>query len=177
MPLIDVNLKDFIDMMNNAYDMDDHCKTVIKEMNIKAQHESGLYVRGFPDKVIRNNDGTYTVIDYKTGKTIKHNDEDPDTVLQCILYGYILEHNDKVKKIIKDNNPKVSGFEYRYIKVKERVNNFSSMITMNQYYEALNNKLKEIKESYDTGIFNPNLEHCKDCYYKEVCPRRKKDNE
>nr|MCR4880192.1 PD-(D/E)XK nuclease family protein [Bacilli bacterium] len=104
-----------------------------------------------------------SVVDYKTGRKIKHNVNDFSTISQCVVYAYILEH---VKKL------KVSNYEYRYIRLKDRVTNINDGLNMDECYNELEKALLEIKEAYDTGKFTIKHGHCKECYYAPLCKER-----
>lgn len=95
----------FLDMMKTAYPMAPHRKVILKEEEIHCEHESGVKLHGFPDRVEELDDGTCLVVDFKAGRDIKHTPDDIDTCLQIVLYAYIMEQK----------GYKISGGEYRYI--------------------------------------------------------------
>lgn len=154
--------EEFANMMGNAYEMDENEKTLFKEEDVKCEHrESGILIHGFPDKVIGLSNGHYKVIDYKTGRNISHDPEDPTSMIQGTIYSYILKHT---------KNVEVDGFEFRYIRQKHSV--YSK--DMNDYYNNLTEILKRLKTSLETGVFNPASKSvCSDCYWKDICNKRK----
>lgn len=165
--LVEMERKNFLSMMGNAYEMEDNALTAFKEEDKSCLHEeSGIRIHGFPDKVIKNNDGTYRVIDYKTGKRIKHDVEDIESMTQCTIYSYIIEHVFK--------NAKVTSFEYWYLNAKKKIYSTDNEHDMKYHYDNLSVTLKAFSESINKGSFEPDFDHCKDCYYKAVCPRSKK---
>lgn len=164
--LVENSKNDFIDMMVNAYEMEGNEKTFFKEKDIVCLHsESGVTIHGFPDKVVKNVDGTFKIVDYKTGRKVKHSISDVASMIQCTIYAYNLEHRFK--------NAKVTSFEYWYLRLKEKVYSNDETIDMSYHYAKLTEVLKALKEALDTGIFEPNQSACKNCYYSSVCKRRK----
>ena len=162
-PLLKVSTEEFLEMMKNAYEMGKYdYKTLLKEEDLYCKHEeTGLMIHGLPDKVIRNSNGDCYVVDYKTGRTLKHFTSDLDSLIQCIFYCYILQH--------KKHYP-MAGFVFRYLRLNHKV---ESDRTMQEYYDHLDNVLRQIKACYDTGVFEPNGS-CTYCYFKDVCPRKHK---
>ena len=160
-PLINVNKAEFLEMMSNAYDLDDGAETILKEEDLYYKEpKSGLIIHGLPDKVIKGSKG-YIAIDYKTGRKVKHKLDDIKSLIQCIVYCYILE---------KKKHFPMSGFIFRYLRSKT---NISSDLPMMDYYKVLEDTLMEIKTSFTTGKFEENVKHCRDCYYKDICRRKK----
>ena len=49
-----------------------------------------------------------TVVDFKTGRNIKHVDDDPKTCLQVLIYAYLCEQNNQGQKITQG--------EFRYLR-------------------------------------------------------------
>ncbi|MCR4601316.1 MAG: PD-(D/E)XK nuclease family protein [Clostridia bacterium] len=101
----------FLEMMETAYDMDPHRQVVLKEENIHCEHESGVKLHGFPDRVEKLDDGSYLVVDFKSSRSIRHAADDINTCLQIVIYAYLMEQR----------GLKVSGGEFRYIRLGETV--------------------------------------------------------
>lgn len=156
-------LEDFLDMMDNAYEMEaGDVKKVLKEEDLYySDHNTGLIIHGLPDEVIRLSSGEYFAVDYKTGGSKKHFLHDINSLIQCIVYCYILE---------RKRHYSMKGFEYRYIKLHDSV---ISDKPMNEYYNYLEVLLTDMKNSFDSGEFLPNLDYCSKCYYRDVCRRKK----
>ncbi|MBR1671074.1 MAG: UvrD-helicase domain-containing protein [Butyrivibrio sp.] len=96
----------FAEMMQTAYRMDPKRRVVLSEEDIECIHESGVKIHGFPDRVEKLDDGTHLIVDFKTGRRVKHASDDIDTCLQVLIYAYLME-----KK-----GYKISGCEYRYLR-------------------------------------------------------------
>ena len=164
-PLKEKIKEEFVEMMKNAYQMDGCYEKVIAEKDFYIDHSCGLSIHGYPDAVIKKSNGKYHIIDYKTGRSITHDEAKPETLLQLITYAYILSNQEK-------NPLDVESFEFQYIRLNRRVD---SNRPMQEYYDVLDLYLKQIKESYETGVFNTceNGKVCEKCYFKDVCTRKK----
>ena len=157
--LLNKNKQEFLSIMDNAYELDDGSLTVLKETYLKCQEtKSKLWIHGMADKVIKKGND-YIAIDYKTNRSIKHKLEEPETLIQCILYCYVLN---KVKKL------PMKRFIFRYLRLKEDI---TSDKDINEYYKVLEDVLARIKNSFDIGEFKPNYEKCEKCYFRNVCQR------
>ena len=159
----------FVNMMTNAYDMENNEVTAFREENVEYSDKKktfGLRVHGFPDKVIDNKDGTYRVVDYKTGNSVRHEVTDIPSMIQCTLYSFILENTQK--------DAKVTSFEYRYLKNKAQVFSTEEGKTMKDHYNNLTNVLQELRTAVDTGVFEkrPSDDNCKYCNVKHACKHK-----
>ena len=156
----------FLKMMQNAYEMEGNEQTAFREKDIYyTDKETGLRIHGFPDKVIKNSDGTYRIVDYKTGHKVKHKVDDIPSMIQCTLYAYILEKNRHIK---------VTSFEYRYLRNKVIVYSTNLGYTMDTHYANLEATLNDLKYALETGKFiDQEKSVCKDCYFKAVCSKNK----
>jgi len=103
---------DFLLMMNTAFSMETQNEIFLKEEDIECEHECGIKIHGFPDRVEKLDDGTYCVVDFKTGREKEHIDDDPVSCFQALIYAYILE---------KTKNICVSRVEFRYLRLGEVV--------------------------------------------------------
>lgn len=157
---------DFIKTMDNAYEMETSAEVVSAEEDFSYTHETGIRIHGFPDKVISFKPGHYYVVDYKTGRKVKHDVDSPADMSQCTIYSYLFS---KYKK-----GAIIDGFEYRYIRTKDVVTSADSGQNMDYHYAKLTEILTEFKQSLETGVFLPNQKHCHDCFIKEKCRNRKK---
>ena len=167
---VDNMKQEFLLCAENGYDMElfHNSPSVLREEDVTCIHQpSGLKIHGFPDKVEKLNDGTYRVVDYKTGEKIKHNANDLDSVLQGAHYAYILEHDKKLKAKL-GSSVKVSEFVFRYLKSKEEISSYEFNHVIKDYLDNLDERLKAIANAIKTGKFNKTGD-CKSCYYKSVC--------
>ena len=157
----------FLDMMETAYRIDPHREVVLGEKDIECCHESGVRIHGFPDRVEKLEDGTYLIVDFKSGQKIKHKENDIDTCLQIMIYAYLMEHQ-------KDSSIKISGGEYRYIKLGKTV----SCKYDDEIKQALAQKLEEFKQaiiSFDFPVSenadcsNNEKNPCTYCKFGMIC--------
>lgn len=158
--------KEFLETMSNAYDMEKDFDVEIAEKDIYFTHkESGVRIHGLPDKVIKAKENHYYVVDYKTGRKVKHDVDSAPDMVQCTMYSYLFEHFKK--------GSTVDGFEYRYIRTGDVVDSHDNEHTMMDHYENLTEILKELKQAIKTGNFEPNQKHCSGCYMKDYCRKKK----
>ncbi len=157
---------DFLKTMDNAYEMENNAQVVSAEEDFSCVHESGVRIHGFPDKVISFKPGHYQVVDYKTGRKVSHDVDDPADMSQCTIYSYLFSKYQP--------DAIIDGFEYRYIRTKDVVRSGDSGQNMEYHYSKLNEILTEFKQSLETGIFKPNHKHCHGCFVKEKCRNAKK---
>ncbi len=170
-PLIAINAENekqkFLEMMEKGYDMDPHRKVVLAEEDIECIHEVGVIIHGFPDRVEQLSDGTYLIVDYKTGRNKEHNEDDPQTCLQVLIYAYLMEHRQK-------NPVTVSGGEFRYITLGESV----TCKYDDETKEGLKNLLKDFKSGIESGEYPlpdfqmTDKDPCKYCKYGAICGKQ-----
>lgn len=151
----------FLDIMERAYRLDPHNEVEISEQKLNCLHaETGVAIQGYPDRVERKADGTCTIVDFKTGKVIKHETDDIETCLQTVLYAYMLEQQ----------GYKVNGGEFRYLDLQQVV----SCKYDNDIKQQLKAKLQSFKQVMENGDFKPVTETeqkvvCKYCGFGTIC--------
>ena len=129
----------FLDMMETAYNMDPHREVVLEEEDIHSVHETGVKLHGYPDRVEKLDDGSYLIVDFKTGRSISHEQDDINTCLQIVIYAYLMEQK----------GFKISGGEYRYIRLNETV----TCRYDQEMKKALSDKLSEFKRCMEKADF------------------------
>lgn len=144
----------FLEMMENAYETDPHRKVVLKEEDIHTMHPSGVKLHGFPDRVEELEDGSVLIVDYKTGRNVKHTENDFYSCLQVIIYAYLME----------SLGYKVSGCEYRYIRRGQTV----TCKYDDEMRSRLNDCLELFKQMMLAGDF-PCGYACDYCKYEGIC--------
>lgn len=171
-PLISKNVEPkktlFVEMMENAYNTDPKPRreVVLKEEDIHCEHEVGIKLHGFPDRVERLEDGTCLIVDYKTGNKIKHIQNDPNTCLQVLIYAYLMEKM----------GYKISSCEYRYIRLGQTVTCDWNEDTKNGLAMVLNQFKHDMRfGEFYTHVPNPDdkdaIDPCKFCKYGTVCDK------
>lgn len=152
----------FLKILMNAYDQDPDNEVVSAEEKKHVVHESGVKIKGIPDRVEKLQNGEYIIADFKTGAHFKHKKDDIDTCLQVVVYAYMME---------KSGIP-VSGCEYRYLR--------NPKIIPCRYDEdmkkCLTDKLTVFKNALEKGDFpcTENEDNCKYCTFKGFCGKGKK---
>lgn len=144
----------FLEMMENAYETDPHRKVVLKEEDIHTVHDSGVKLRGFPDRVEELEDGSVVIVDYKTGRNVKHTEDDFYSCLQVIIYAYLME----------SLGYKVSGCEYRYIRRGQTVTC--------KYDDEMRSKLNDCLELFKQMMLDGDFPcgyACDYCKYEGIC--------
>jgi CRISPR/Cas system-associated exonuclease Cas4 (RecB family) len=158
----------FVEMMENAYEMDPHREVALKEEDIHCVHETGVKIHGLPDRVEKLDDGSYLIVDFKTGRKLSHVKDDINTCLQVMIYAYLMEQK----------GFKVAGGEYRYLRLGETVTC--------KYDDEMKNALKErlnfFKESMEKGEFplpdfGGDTDPCKYCKYGAICGKNSVESE
>ena len=159
-PLVAQNTEEekdlFLDMMETAYNMDPHREVVLKEENVHCTHENGVKIHGYPDRIEKLDDGSYLVVDFKSGRTLSHVEDDIDTCLQIVIYAYLMEQK----------GYKISGGEFRYVRLGETV--------PCKYDDEMKRKLKEkldiFKQCMESGDFPiSDLADTKEADEKDPC--------
>ncbi len=158
----------FLQMMDTAYEMDPHREVALKEADVNCVHESGVKIHGLPDRVEKLDDGSYLIVDFKTGRKVSHVQDDIGTCLQVLIYAYLMEHK----------GFKISGGEYRYLRLGEVV----TCKYDDEMKNALLQRLNEFKESMLKGEFPlPQPEEganpCRYCKYGNICGKASAESE
>lgn len=171
-PLISKSVDDkktqFLEMMEIAYTTNPKREVVLKEEDIHAEHEVGIKLHGFPDRVERLEDGTCLIVDYKTGNKVKHIPNDPHTCLQVLVYAYLMEKE----------GYKVSGCEYRYIRLGQTVTcawDEESKSGLSQILAEFFHDMRFgefYRNKTDAEIEDPDaIDPCKFCKYVPICDK------
>ena len=105
----------------------------------------------------QTNDGSYLLVDYKSGSKLKHEKDDIESCLQVVLYAYILEKN----------GYKVKECQYRYISLDD-------VITC-RYDDEMRSLLAEKMNDFKDHLLNLRFEAtgsedvCKYCGFRSIC--------
>ncbi|MBQ8965149.1 PD-(D/E)XK nuclease family protein [Ruminococcus sp.] len=150
---------EFMEMAENAFAMNAGDGSVVSaEEAYSVEHEkSGLTLYGLPDRVAVNDKGEATIIDYKSGRKVKHIKDDIDSCLQTVIYAYML----------RQQGLNVTGCEYRYVRKNEVVPcRYDSDME-----QKLDSKLAEFAEALKNCTFecNPGDDNCKYCRLGGIC--------
>lgn len=157
---IDEAKEQFLEIMETAYKMDPGREVALKEEDIHCVHSTGVKLHGYPDRVEKLDDGTYLIVDFKSGRNVDHEEDDIYTCLQVVIYAYLMEQK----------GYKVSGGEFRYIRLGETVRC--------KYDDDIKAQLTDILEQFKSDLDSFNVakvyageeDNCKYCGYKNsIC--------
>lgn len=157
---VDSERDSFLEMMENAYKTDPRRKVILKEEDIHCTHSSGVKLHGFPDRVEELEDGSVLIVDFKTGRTVNHEQDDIETCLQVVIYAYLME----------SKGYKVSGGEFRYIKAGKTI----TCRYDDEIKAKLSDKLELFKKMMLSGDFPCGMA-CDFCKYGDICNRSSED--
>jgi len=138
---------DFIEMMESAYDNDPHREVVLKEQDIFCEHSSGVKIHGLPDRVEKLDNGSYVVVDFKSGRNVKHIQDDINSCLQVVIYAYLMEQQ----------GFDISHGEFRYLRSGETVTCKYDMEMKLQLDDILSG-FKECLANFDFASITDNAE-------------------
>jgi len=148
---------EFMNTVRNGYNRAVNLRITESEQSIEMQYDCGITVHGRPDSIAELPDGTYRIIDYKTGRTVKHNENDAFSCIQVMLYADMLQKEGKT----------VTGGEYWYL----RRNQVIPCEFTPDRAELIEGKLAEIEEAIRTNTYpaNASKDNCKYCPYRQIC--------
>lgn len=155
----------FLKMMENAYDNDPGYEVLSAEDQWTVEHETGVKLFGYPDRIEKIDDANCIIADYKTKRRIEHVEDDADTCLQVLLYAYMAEQQ----------GIPVTSCEYRYIRLNESV-----VCHYNDAMKAaLAKKLEFFRQSLETSDYpcNPGEKdaNCKYCKCADICGKDREE--
>ena len=151
---------EFLEMMETAYKGDPRRKVVLAEEDIYCKHSTGVNIHGLPDRVEMLDDGTCLIVDFKTGRKVKHEEDDFGTCFQVIVYAYLME----------SKGYKVSGAEFRYIRLGQTVK-CKYDDEMKSKLEYALQRFKEMMEDGEFKCCNSIEDSCTYCKYLWVCSK------
>lgn len=107
---------DFVSLVGKLYDMMTDNTHVLSEVTISKTDVYGLCFGGQFDRLEKDKDGNYILIDYKTGRNVKHLDNDPITCVQGLIYAYLIENGkDMNGNYITDNGKRITISECQFL--------------------------------------------------------------
>ena len=148
---------DYLNTVKNGFNRAADIQITESEQKIEMQYDCGISVQGKPDALSVMPDGSLRVIDYKTGRKTKHQENDIVSCIQVMMYADMLQRLGK----------KVSTGEYWYL----RLNIIIHCEFAPQRAAFIETKLAEIAESILTNTYDANAtkDNCQYCPYKGIC--------
>ena len=152
----------FLRMMQNAFETDPGQEIVFSEEKKTVTHPSGVTLRGIPDRVEKNRDGRYLIVDFKTGRRINHKEDDIATCLQVLIYAYMMEQS----------GYDIAGCEYRYIRNRKTV----TCRFDDEMKAKLADRLTEFRTALLSGDYPcaESEDSCRYCTLRSICGKDKK---
>lgn len=147
----------------------------VEEVEINLPSGEKFYLRGIIDRIDQLQDGTYQIIDYKTGSTYNYEEREyikGGRQLQHTLYAIALEKILQDKQI--DPRAKVSLSGYSFPSVKGEGQRFLRPQDKRElFYEVLENLLDMITHGH-FGVTDDSSD-CRFCDFTTICERQKYD--
>ncbi|HEY5561608.1 MAG TPA: PD-(D/E)XK nuclease family protein [Clostridiaceae bacterium] len=144
---------------------------VIDKVEISLKNNSKIYIKGIIDRVDKEAEGLYRIIDYKTGSSYNYDNADvfkEGRQLQHALYSVALE------QILRDKaiciSPRVIEAGYIFPTLKGKGGRYMrNQENRDEFYEILDMLLVHLEK----GSFHMtnNLADCRYCDYKDICER------
>ena len=102
---------DFKAAVRNGYEKTEDMQIESAEQKLRAEYDCGIVIKGRPDALAKLPDGTYRILDYKTGRNRKHETDDYISCMQVMLYADML----------RQDGVNVTGGDYLYLALNETV--------------------------------------------------------
>ncbi|WP_295152216.1 PD-(D/E)XK nuclease family protein [uncultured Ruminococcus sp.] len=151
---------EFMRCAENALIMQQGNEVISAENKYTVPYEDmGITLTGLPDRVEICPDGSGLIADFKTGRVLKHTDDDIDSCLQTVIYAYMMEKN----------GVSVSGCEYRYVRLNKVVSCRYDEDMKQRLYEKLSVFAKALENS-EFGCTD-NSDDCRYCPHSGICGR------
>ena len=148
---------DFRSTVRNGFYRAADVRMTAAEQKIEMRYDCGITIHGRPDALAELPDGSFRVIDYKTGRRAKHQEGDAVSCIQVMLYADMLHRLGK----------SVSAGEYWYLRLDKVVScQFSP-----ERAALIETKLAEAADAIRTNTYpaNASKNNCQYCPYREVC--------
>ena len=143
---------EFYDIIESLYETDPGA-THIKSEDKLSVCINGINFKGKYDR-LECNDGKYVIVDYKTGHSLKHKDEDIETCVQGLIYAYMVEEK---------MNIKIDRIEFRYPYLNKTISISYNADNKNE----LLNKIEEFKDAIDNPLIGFKVDPKTDLQYLE----------
>ena len=154
---------DFLDMMRNAISCDPGYEVLGQEDELSAEFE-GISLYGRADRIEKDEEGNCLIADFKTGRTIRHEDEDINTCLQVAIYAYMAS----------EMGTPVSYCEYRYLRTGDVITFTYDSENRDKLFEML----RQFADAIENEDYPRNIgDSCKYCSFAALCGKEDEEND
>ena len=101
--------EEYLRLVDNLYDDDPGNDFVSAEKRLNGV-VADIYFGGQFDRIEKDNNGKYLLVDYKTGRTVIHKKDDVVSCIQGLIYGYLINHD----KDYQSKGIVIDRIEFRY---------------------------------------------------------------
>ena len=137
---------DYLRIIKNLYDDDPGNEYIASEEYLLGK-VNDITFGGLFDRIEKDQFGKYILVDYKTGKVPIHKNDDPVSCIQGLIYGYLINHDQKYAK----RGIVISRIEFRYPDPRDTI--YINYTPENE--KALLDLIDKFKEAIKQGqLFN-----------------------
>lgn len=165
--------KSFLQSVENTYNFLNDFDTTSSYTELKVGYGKlkekskigNIYIRGSIDLVTQDKDGNYIIVDYKTGNSIEHIQDDPATCIQGLIYAQLFE------KIHGKTPIKLIFFYTKFNKAITFDNPCSdeAKMLLLEKFNLFEEALKSLH--FDIASKDTFKEACKYCKYENICKK------
>lgn len=164
----------FIRLMNQCYAWEKELGRSVEEAE-EDWHGTvaGVKLKGYPDRLEKDQDGKYIITDFKSGKWVTHKENDLDSCLQAIIYARLAEAKGYA----------IDHCEFRYLRQREIIScryDEAMKAGLTDFLKHFKKSLKKLDfPSRPDGSFlkppkkeladAPKCKNCGFCPYKDLC--------
>ncbi|MBQ8922549.1 MAG: PD-(D/E)XK nuclease family protein [Oscillospiraceae bacterium] len=153
----DKDRQDFMQTVTNGYEAAEEMQIQEAEQELTVTYGCGITVKGRPDALALMPDGTCRILDYKTGRRLRHEENDVFSCIQVMLYADMLTRSGVA----------VSGGDYRYLRLNKSV----SCEYTPERAALIEQKLGGIAEAMQQNRYpaSASRDNCQYCPYRGIC--------
>lgn len=140
-----------------------------REVKFQLPIDDGVSFQGIMDCVYQKPDGTYGIVDYKTG--VMPNQENLGYKMQLAIYAKAVEQMYRKAKADDDSKVRVSELNLHYLQAGKAL----PITSKEEYYGKAVEMAKEIQKLHTETDFDCKTEQCAHCGYQYLCRKAGKE--